>query len=125
MATDKFKYEPGMKLIGHSLSKCVKDIVTGIVDIQDVLIIKAGTCINKPDILKDVVKHYCRGALFGGGPWEGLDENECRMVTYELFFTNRVYQERVFELYETSDIPDFLEKSNKIHQEDADHWELA
>ena len=121
---NEIKLDKGQMLIGKSLSKCVIDIVNGAVDINDVKLINAGTCISTPEILESVVKHYCRGYMFSVGPWEGLDEDECRDITYRLFFTNRVHQERVLDMYEAGYTPDYLERSTKIHRHGARHWEI-
>ena len=120
----EIKLDKGQMLIGKSLSKCVIDIINGVVNIDDVKLIRAGTCISTPKILETVVTHYCKGALFGHGPWEELDEDECRDITNQLFFTNRVYQERVIDMYKAGYTPDFLERSTKIHRHGAEHWEI-
>jgi len=120
----EIKLDKGEMLIGKSLSKCVIDIINGVVNIDDVKLIRAGTCISTPEILESVIKTYCRGYMLSQGPWDGLDESECRDITYQLFFTNRVYQERVVNMYEAGYTPDFLERSTKIHRHGAEHWEI-
>ena len=133
MVKDKFKYEVGMKLIGHSLSKCVLDIARGIVDINDVLVIKAGTCFYSIKTLEVVLDMYSKGSLFSNGKWHEVEADYCKKIVEQLLFTNRIHQERVNKMFldqemdwdELIEVPDWLEKSNKIHQDDADHWELA
>ena len=44
--------------IGTSLGKCVKDILDGKVDLEDVLFITAGTRIETEEQLHDVLKEY-------------------------------------------------------------------
>jgi hypothetical protein len=76
--------------IGFSLGRCVRDIVTGDVNIDDVAFIIAATSIHDHEQLANVVKQYTYERTYLGG----LDEAECLKVAFELWDTNRILQPR-------------------------------
>lgn len=85
--------------IGLSLSRCMRDILEGKVDIYDVLVIVART-----DIDPHNDKHWAaiwEGYLYGGlsnPEWAGLEdrEQEMRDILTELHSTGRLHQPRQF-----------------------------
>jgi hypothetical protein len=94
--------------IGLSYSRCVKDIVDGIVDINDVLIIIARTDFNPHDDeqWQGIWQGYAGGSdaalmrgYFGGTnpEWAGYeDEDRFRSVSIELWEQGKLHQPRKF-----------------------------
>jgi hypothetical protein len=97
--------------IGLSYSRCVKDIVDGIVDIDDVLIIIARTDFDPHDDAQwqGIWQGYSGGGssngsmirgFFSGGSnpeWAGYDDEDLfRSVSIELWETGRLHQPRKF-----------------------------
>jgi hypothetical protein len=76
--------------IGFSLGRCVRDIVRGDVDINDVAFIIAATNIREAEQLTNVVNDY----MFRSDYLEGLDEAKCQAAALELWNTNRILQPR-------------------------------
>ncbi len=76
--------------IGFSLGRCVRDIVRGDVDINDVAFIIAATNIREVEQLSFVVNDY----MFREDYLEGLDETKCQAVALELWNTSRILQPR-------------------------------
>lgn len=76
--------------IGFSFGRCIRDIVKGEVNINDVLVIIARTWMDDMDAVSDVVNQY----MYERGYLLGLDENECQRVAAELFKSGRVHQPR-------------------------------
>ena len=76
--------------IGFSLGRCVRDIVRGDVDINDVAFIIAATNIREVEQLSFVVNDY----MFREDYLEGLDETKCQTVALELWNTSRILQPR-------------------------------
>jgi hypothetical protein len=97
--------------IGLSYSRCVKDIVDGIVDINDVLIIIARTDFNPHDDeqWQGIWQGYAGGSdaalmrgYFGGTnpEWAGYeDEDRFRSVSIELWEQGKLHQPRKFGAY--------------------------
>lgn len=85
--------------IGLSLSRCMRDILEGKVDIYDVLVIVART-----DVDAHNDKHWEQiwsGYLYGGysnAEWQGLEdrEEEMRAILIELNDTGKLHQPRQF-----------------------------
>lgn len=78
--------------IGFSLGKCVRDIVNGTIDIDDVLVITSRTRFANPD-------HYHGGLLgyaYERDYWMGLDYDRCIEVCKELHNTGKLHQPRLF-----------------------------
>jgi len=96
--------------IGLSYSRCVRDIVEGVVDIDDVLIVIARTNFDPRDAEQwdGIWRGYgggggarsLRGFLGGSFPeWEGYgdeDEDRFRSVSIELWETGKLHQPRQF-----------------------------
>jgi hypothetical protein len=76
--------------IGFSLGRCVRDIVQGDVDIDDVAFIIAATNIHSEEQLTQVVDSY----LYRDEYLYMLDETECQKVALELWNSNRILQPR-------------------------------
>jgi hypothetical protein len=77
--------------IGFSLGRCVRDIVKGDVNIDDVAFIIAATSIHDEPQLADVIEQY----MYRGDDYlYGLDEDKCQTVALELWKTNKVLQPR-------------------------------
>jgi hypothetical protein len=76
--------------IGFSLGRCVRDIVRGDVDINDVAFIIAATNIREAEQLTHVVNDY----MFREDYLEGLNETKCQAVALELWNTSRILQPR-------------------------------
>lgn len=85
--------------IGLSMSRCVRDIFEGNVDIADVLVVVART-----DVDPHNDKHWNSiwdGYLYGGysnPEWAGLEEHkeEMRRVLVELYDSGKLHQPRQF-----------------------------
>lgn len=76
--------------IGFSFGRCVRDIVNGTVNIDDVLCVIARTCMPTEHDLKYVVGQY----LNHRGYLRGLDPDKCYEVGIELFRTGRILEPR-------------------------------
>lgn len=77
--------------IGFSLGRCVRDIVKGNVNIDDVAFIIAATAIHDEPQLANVIEQY----MYRGDDYlDGLDEAKCQEVALELWKTNKVLQPR-------------------------------
>ncbi len=77
--------------IGFSLGRCVRDIVTGKVDAEQVVVIIARTRIETTKQLDFVIYDYA----FKPGYLEGLDIGQCQQVAQMLWSTGRLHQPRV------------------------------
>lgn len=77
--------------IGFSLGRCVRDIVRGNVNIDDVAFIIAATSIHDEPQLKNVIEQY----MYRDDEYlYGLDEDKCQAVALELWGTNKILQPR-------------------------------
>jgi hypothetical protein len=97
--------------IGLSYSRCVRDIVDGIVDINDVLIIIARTDFNPNDDQEweaiwqgyggGTINAYTQGFFSHSNPeWGGYDdETKFRNITIQLYNSGRIHQPRQFGAY--------------------------
>jgi hypothetical protein len=91
--------------IGLSFSRCVRDIVDGVVDIDDVLVIIARTKFDPRDAVQwaNIWNGY-GGGSGGGGLWSNPewskypaeDEDRVRSVALELWESGRLHQPRQF-----------------------------
>lgn len=91
--------------IGLSLSRCVKDIVDGVVDIKDVLVIISRTDFDPRDDAqwKDIWDGYGGGQTFGSPfsnpewiDYSADDESRVRGVSTDLWNTGKLHQPRKF-----------------------------
>lgn len=94
-----------MKKIGLSYSRCVRDIVDGTVDIQDVLVIIARTDFDPHDDKqwKGIWMGYgggrTAGSVWSAPEWSGYeaeDEDRFRSVSIELWESGKLHQPRKF-----------------------------
>jgi hypothetical protein len=76
--------------IGFSLGRCIRDIVTEKVAIDDVAFIITATNIREVEQLAPVINDY----MFRDGYLYGLDEARCQQVALELWDTNKLLQPR-------------------------------
>jgi hypothetical protein len=76
--------------IGFSLGRCIRDIVTEKVAIDDVAFIIAATNIREVEQLAPVINDY----MFRDDYLVGLDEDRCQQVALELWDTNKLLQPR-------------------------------
>jgi hypothetical protein len=79
-------------LIGLSLSYCVADIINGLVNIDDVAFIVAGTRIRDAADLSDVLDSYARNY------WSNLPQLG-RSIATQLYEEGKVIQPRVLGLH--------------------------
>lgn len=77
--------------IGFSFGRCIRDIVKGEVDINDVLVILARTRMPELEHVVRVISDY----MYRDDYLLGLDEEECQRVGAELFESGRVHQARM------------------------------
>lgn len=76
--------------IGFSLGRCVRDIVNGEVNVDDVAFIIAATNITGPEQLDNVVEMY----LYEPGYLLGLDFEQCKEVARQLWDSAKILQPR-------------------------------
>ena len=81
--------------IGFSLGRCVRDIVNGDVDINDVAFIIGATAIRSQEQLVPVIQEY----TWRDGYLLGLDENKCQEVALALWNQNKLLQPRLQGLH--------------------------
>ena len=91
--------------IGLSYSRCVRDIVDGVVDIDDVLVIIARTDFDphNDEQWKSIWDGYGGGQTFGSlwsrpewGSYPAEDEDKFRSVSIELWESGKFHQPRKF-----------------------------
>lgn len=78
--------------MGFSLGRCIRDIVKGLVDIDDVVVIVAGTHIENYESLQRIITEYMQR-------WDylkGLNEAECQGVASVLWREGKLHQPRMF-----------------------------
>ena len=76
--------------IGFSLGRCVRDIVNGDVDINDVAFIIAATCIKDAEQLDGVIDMYA----FERGYLLDLDPEKSKEVARQLWDSSKILQPR-------------------------------
>jgi hypothetical protein len=76
--------------IGFSLGRCVRDIVSGHVSINDVAFIITATAIHEREQLNNVIAVYCGEPNY----LLGLEFEVCLEVAQKLWDTNRLLQPR-------------------------------
>jgi hypothetical protein len=76
--------------IGFSFGRCVRDIVKGIVDINDVMCVIARTHMVDESHVQHVVHEYQNYREY----LQGLDPDRCQEVGLELFRSGRVLEPR-------------------------------
>ena len=76
--------------IGSSLGRCVRDIVCGLVTVEDIAFIITGTYITDEEKLA----HAIEGYAYRGDYLQGLNIERCQEVALELWRSNRILQPR-------------------------------
>lgn len=87
--------------IGLSYSRCVRDIVDGVVDIEDVLVLITRTDFNphNDEEWLSIWHGYHGRSLMSNPEWAGYppeDEVKFRTITTELYDSGRMHQPRQF-----------------------------
>ena len=85
--------------IGLSFGRCIRDIVKGEVDINDVVVIVARTRMEDEFSMFDVVRQYSWDVL------RGLDLAECQVVAKALRDSGKLHQPRLMGAW-PSNVPD-------------------
>ena len=82
--------------IGYSLSRCIKDIVEGVVNLEDVQVLITGTHFDPT--LDDQWDNIWHGYAFEHSIWGGLRhrEDEVRAVALQLWHDGKIHQPRKF-----------------------------
>ena len=116
MARPCLKHQPAVEVkmkIGLSYSRCVRDIVDGTVDIDDVLVLITRTDFDPHDDEQwssiwtgyggGHTNAYSQGFFGGSNPeWAGYtDEDQFRSVSIELWETGKMHQPRKFGAHPT------------------------
>lgn len=81
--------------VGFSLGRCIRDIVNDVVDIEDVVVIVAGTRFETQEQLTNIVNEY----MYRDTYLYGLDESACQGVASVLFREGKIHQPRNFGIY--------------------------
>jgi len=76
--------------IGFSLGRCIRDIVNGDVNIDDVAFLITATHVREVTQLENVIHNY----MGEPGYLLGLDYDKCKEVARQLWDTNRILQPR-------------------------------
>lgn len=90
-------YQGTIMKIGFSLGRCVRDIVKGLVKIEDVGWIIASTWIETEDQLFNVIGQYAYEPTYLGG----LDIDQCQRVALEIFDSEKLLQPRALGIRRT------------------------
>lgn len=78
--------------IGFSFGRCLRDIVNGTVDYDDVYLIVSRTLIQDSTHVDGVVEEY----LFRPDYLMGLDETKCYEIGQKLYLNGKLYQPRKY-----------------------------
>ena len=84
--------------IGFSFGRCIRDIVEGTVDIDDVAVMICRTRIEKREAIENVIDEY----LFRRNYLEGLDRDRCLDVAYSLWDDGKIHQPRMYGVHYAS-----------------------
>lgn len=76
--------------IGFSLGRCVRDIVNGKVDIEDVAFLITATSVQDEQHLENVIYQYMGEPTY----LAGLDSERCKEVALNLWSNNKIIQPR-------------------------------
>jgi hypothetical protein len=90
--------------IGFSFGRCVRDIVNGDVNIDDVVVVVAKTMMRSDEDVLSVVRQY----MFRWDYLAGLDDAKCQEVALELWNSGRLHQPRVLGLYASMTPEEFV-----------------
>lgn len=81
--------------IGLSMSRCIKDIVDGKVDQDDVMVIVTRTSFD----LNDSNRHdalWTGYSSYFGDPWHTLDMNTTKDTIMQLYMDGKIFQPRLY-----------------------------
>jgi len=78
--------------IGFSFGRCVRDIVKGIVDYEDVYLIVSRTMVHDSTHVDGVIEVYLDRPDY----LMGLDEGQCYDIGQKLFLDGKLYQPRLY-----------------------------
>lgn len=78
--------------IGFSFGRCLRDIVSGKVDFEDVYLVVARTLIHDSSHVDRVVEQYLYEAQY----LLGLDEGACYDMGQKLYLSGKLYQPRKY-----------------------------
>ena len=92
--------------IGLSYSRCIRDIIDGVVDIDDVLVVIARTDFDPhdDDQWSGIWQGYHGRSMMSNPEWAGYpaeDEDRFRSVSIELWEQGKFHQPRKFGAYPT------------------------
>lgn len=88
--------------IGFSFGRCIRDIVTDEVSIDDVVLIVARTKIPDEEQLIEVCNHYAYDTF------HGLDLDKCIAVALTLFNNGKIHQPRLYNSFRVSVPEEFV-----------------
>ena len=77
--------------IGFSVGRCIRDIVTGEIELADVAFIIGSTAMRD----KDHMKHVIDGYMDREGYLHGMDVDECYSIAEQLWDMNKILQPRL------------------------------
>jgi hypothetical protein len=77
--------------MGFSFGRCVRDIVTGQVDYEDVYMVVSRTMIRDSSHVKAVIEHYLHEPQY----LLGLDADQCQSVAKKLYLSGKLHQPRL------------------------------
>lgn len=80
--------------IGFSFGKCVRDLVEGVVELDDVVVIVSRTAVHNEDHIREMISAYSMDGYLRGANLEKSQE-----VALELYRTGRIHQPRLFGQY--------------------------
>ena len=81
--------------VGFSLGRCIRDIVNGTVEQDDVVVIVSGTRFTTQEQLDGIIAEY----MYRDNYLLGLDEAACHGVASILFREGKIHQPRNFGTY--------------------------
>lgn len=81
--------------IGFSLGRCIRDVVNGTVEQDDVVVIISGTRFSTQEQLAAIVAEY----MYRDNYLVGFDEEACQGVASILFREGKIHQPRNFGTY--------------------------
>lgn len=81
--------------VGFSLGRCIRDIVNGTVEQDDVVVIISGTRFSTQEQLAAIVAEY----MYRDNYLVGFDEEACQGVASVLFREGKIHQPRNFGTY--------------------------
>ena len=91
--------------VGLSYGRCIRDIVEGKVDCDDVLIIVSKTAMRDRDHIENVIRMYSYEPDY----LMGLDMDECLRIGYLIWDQGKLYQPRLIADTSPSIMSSFLQ----------------